>query len=81
MKIDFEGKRQALKDQLQRVLGGIEVLDKLEKEQERTEAKRAASVIEPTGSKQAGSSTSTINQPSSIHEAFESAKRELAAKQ
>ena len=34
MQIDFEGKRQALKDQLQRVLGGIEVLDKLEKEQE-----------------------------------------------
>ena len=34
MKIDFEGKRQALKDQLQSVRGGIEVLDKLEKEQE-----------------------------------------------
>lgn len=34
MQIDFEGKRQALKDQLQRVLGGIEVLDRLEKEQE-----------------------------------------------
>ena len=55
--------------------------NKLEIEQERTEAKTDASVIEPTGSKQAGSSTSTINQPSSIHEAFESAKRELAAKQ
>ena len=34
MQKDFEGKRQALKDQLQRVLGGIEVLDRLEKEQE-----------------------------------------------
>ena len=29
--------------------------DKLEKEQERTEAKRGASVVEPSGSKQAGS--------------------------
>ena len=55
--------------------------NKLEKEQERTEAKRDASVVEPTGSKQAGSSTSTIDKPSSIHEAFENAKRELAAQQ
>ena len=54
--------------------------NKLEKEQERTEAKRDASVVEPTGSKQTGSSTSTIEKPSSIHEAFEIAKRELAAK-
>ena len=55
--------------------------NKLEKEQERTEAKRDASVVEPTGSKQTGSSTSTIEKPSSIHEAFENAKRELAAQQ
>tara|TARA_R110002020_G_scaffold461166_2_gene679981 strand:- start:96 stop:851 length:756 start_codon:yes stop_codon:yes gene_type:complete len=53
---------------------------KLEKEQERTEAKRGASVVEPAGSKQAGSTRSTApEQVSSIREAFENAKRELAS--
>ena len=53
--------------------------NKLEKEQERTEAKRDASVIEPTGSKQTGSSQKAVEQPSSIRQAFEDAKRELAS--
>ena len=54
--------------------------NKLEKEQERTEAKRDASVVEPSGSKQAGSSTPTASRaPASIREAFEAAKQELAS--
>ena len=54
--------------------------NKLEKEQERTEAKRDASVVEPSGSKQAGSSTPTASKaPASIREAFEAAKQELAS--
>ena len=54
--------------------------DKLEKEQERTEAKRGASVVEPSGSKQAGSTRSAAPEKvSSIREAFENAKRELAS--
>ena len=54
--------------------------NKLEKEQERTEAKRDASVVEPSGSKQAGSSTPTASKaPVSIREAFEAAKQELAS--
>ena len=59
-----------------------EKASKLEKEQERTEAKRDASVVEPSGSKQAGSCTrpAVSEKPvSSIREAFESAKRELAS--
>ena len=53
---------------------------KLEKEQERTEAKRDASVVEPSGSKQAGSTRPAVSEKvSSIREAFESAKRELAS--
>ena len=52
---------------------------KLEKEQERLDAKRDASVIEPTGSKQTGSSQKAVEQPSSIRQAFEDAKRELAS--
>ena len=52
---------------------------KLEKEQERTEAKRDASVVTPSGSKQAGSSQTAPAKVSSIREAFENAKRELAS--
>jgi hypothetical protein len=53
---------------------------KLEKEQERTEAKRGAALVEPSGSKQAGSARSTAPaKASSIREAFENAKRELAS--
>jgi hypothetical protein len=53
---------------------------KLEKEQERTEAKRDASVVDPSGSKQAGSTRSAApKKVSSIREAFENAKRELAS--
>ena len=53
---------------------------KLEKEQERTEAKRDASVVNPSGSKQAGSTQSAApTKVSSIREAFENAKRELAS--
>tara|TARA_Y100001951_G_scaffold7107_1_gene4535 strand:+ start:371 stop:1126 length:756 start_codon:yes stop_codon:yes gene_type:complete len=53
---------------------------KLEKEQERTEAKRDASVVDPSGSKQAGSTRSAAPEKvSSIREAFEKAKRELAS--
>ena len=54
--------------------------NKLEKEQERTEAKRDASVVEPSGSKQAGSSRKAAPEAvGSIREAFENAKRELAS--
>ena len=52
---------------------------KLEKEQERLDAKRDASVVEPTGSKQAGTSQKAVDQPKSIRQAFEDAKRELAS--
>jgi|TARA_R110000824_G_scaffold175454_4_gene353911 hypothetical protein len=52
---------------------------KLEQEQERTEAKRDASVVTPSGSKQAGSSSAAPEKVSSIREAFENAKRELAS--
>jgi len=53
---------------------------KLEKEQERTEAKRGANMVEPSGSTQAGSTRSTAPEKvSSIREAFENAKRELAS--
>ena len=54
--------------------------EKLEKEQERLEAKRGANVVEPSGSKQAGSSRKSSDKPvSSIREAFESAKQELSS--
>ena len=57
-----------------------EKASKLEKEQERTEAKRDASVVEPSGSKQAGSTRPAVPEKvSSIREAFENAKRELAS--
>ena len=53
--------------------------EKLEKEQERTEAKRDATVVEPTGSKQTGSSTGTVQKHvGSLREAYAEAKRELA---
>ena len=53
--------------------------EKLEKEQERTEAKRDATVVEPTGSKQTGSSTDTVQKHvGSLREAYAEAKRELA---
>ena len=52
---------------------------KLEQEQERTEAKRDASVVTPSGSKQAGSSQAAPEKVSSIREAFENAKRELTS--
>ena len=52
---------------------------KLEKEQERMDAKRDASVVEPTGSKQAGTSQKNVEKPNSIREAFADAKRELAS--
>ena len=54
--------------------------EKLEKEQERLEAKRGANVVEPSGSKQAGSSRKSSDKPvASIREAFESAKQELSS--
>jgi|TARA_R100000049_G_C1950194_1_gene97437 hypothetical protein len=53
--------------------------NKLEQEQERTEAKRDAAVVEPSGSKQAGSSSAPVEQPSSIREAFMDAKRSLSS--
>ena len=53
--------------------------NKLEQDQERTDAKREASVVEPSGSKQAGSSTEPVNKPSSIREAFMDAKRSLSS--
>ena len=53
--------------------------EKLEKEQERTEAKRDATVVEPKGSKQTGSSTDTVQKHvGSLREAYAEAKRELA---
>ena len=57
-----------------------EKASKLEKEQERTDAKRDATVVEPTGSKQTGAvKDSTVLKPNSIRQAFEDAKRELAS--
>jgi len=54
--------------------------EKLEQEQGRLEAKRDASVVEPSGSKQAGSSRRAVPEAvGSIREAFENAKRELAS--
>ena len=53
--------------------------NKLEQDQERTDAKREASVVEPSGSKQAGSSTEPVSKPSSIREAFMDAKRSLSS--
>ena len=53
--------------------------NKLEQDQERTEAKREASMVEPSGSKQAGSSTEPVSKPSSIREAFMDAKRSLSS--
>ena len=53
--------------------------DKLEKEQERLEAKRGANLVEPSGSKQAGSSRKSLEKPTSIREAFENAKQELSS--
>ena len=52
---------------------------KLEQDKERTEAKRGASVVEPSGSKQAGSATEPVKMVSSIREAFMDAKRSLAS--
>jgi len=52
---------------------------KLEQEQGRTEAKRDASVVTPSGSKQAGSSKAAPEKVSSIRQAFENAKRELTS--
>ena len=53
--------------------------NKLEQDQERTAAKREASMVEPSGSKQAGSSTEPVSKPSSIREAFMDAKRSLSS--
>ena len=53
--------------------------EKLEKEQERTEAKRGASIVEPSGSKQAGSSRKNSEKPMTIREAFLNAKQELSS--
>ena len=52
---------------------------KLEQDKERTEAKRGASVVEPSGSKQAGSATEPVKMVSSIREAFMDAKRSLSS--
>ena len=54
---------------------------KLEKEQERTTAKRDAAVVEPSGSTQAGSVAAKVGKdsPSSIREAFALAKKQLAS--
>ncbi len=54
---------------------------KLEKEQERTTAKRDAAVVEPSGSTQAGSIAAKAGKdsPSSIREAFALAKKQLAS--
>ncbi len=52
---------------------------KLEQEQERTGAKRDAGVVEPSGSKQAGSTTEPVKAVSSIREAFMDAKRSLSS--
>ena len=53
--------------------------NKLEQDQERTDAKREASMVEPSGSKQAGSSTEPVSKPNSIREAFADAKRSLTS--
>ena len=53
--------------------------EKLEQEQNRLEAKRDAAVVEPTGSKQAGSTRQAVAKSMSLREAFESAKRELSS--
>ena len=53
--------------------------NKLEQDQERTDAKREASMVEPSGSKQAGSSTEPVSKPNSIREAFADAKRSLSS--
>ena len=54
--------------------------EKLEAEQGRLEAKRGANVVEPSGSKQAGSSRKSSDKPvSSIREAYENAKQELSS--
>ena len=53
--------------------------EKLEKEQERTEAKRGASIVEPSGSKQAGSSRKNSEKATTIREAFLNAKQELSS--
>ena len=53
--------------------------NKLEQDQERTEAKRDASVVEPSGSKQAGSTSEPVKIVSSIREAFMDAKRSLSS--
>ena len=54
---------------------------KLEKEQERTTAKRDASVVEPSGSTQTGAVTAKAGKdsPSSIRESFALAKKQLAS--
>jgi len=52
---------------------------KLEQDKERTEAKRDASVVEPSGSKQAGSTAEPVKVVSSIREAFMDAKRSLSS--
>ena len=52
---------------------------KLEQDKERTEAKRGASVVEPSGSKQAGSTAEPVKMVSSIREAFMDAKRSLSS--
>ena len=52
---------------------------KLEQDKERTEAKRGASGVEPSGSKQAGSATEPVKMVSSIREAFMDAKRSLSS--
>ena len=54
-------------------------VSQLEQDQERTEAKRGASVVEPSGSKQAGSTTEPVKTVSSIREAFMDAKRSLSS--
>ena len=54
-------------------------VSKLEQDQERTDAKRGASVVEPSGSKQAGSTSEPVKAVSSIREAFMDAKRSLSS--
>jgi len=52
---------------------------KLEQDKERTEAKRGAGMVEPSGSKQAGSTAEPVKAVSSIREAFMDAKRSLSS--
>jgi len=52
---------------------------KLEQDVERTEAKREAGVVEPSGSKQTGSTAEPVRVVSSIREAFMDAKRSLSS--